>query len=230
MSSPNSPSLADIAIDMNALGDKLSGNTQRLVFHVDIFLMVIGLCFVLLSLPRVLARFSRGAEWTQGYFIRSVRISGRRRRRPSVRRVGMHDVSHGKQPEAWTQDSQPYVVRRPSKKAGEKGNTPSYPPHIPEWPVIARPLGWLLRCRVAPSYSLGQFLLILGYSAVIAYGWFYDSNPFADPNRTGFVAVSQIPVVFVFATKNNLVGLFIGAGYEKVCILSVREFPAQEIK
>lgn len=215
----NLSSLEDVALNMNVLGDRLSGNTRRLAFHIDIFLMAIGFCFVVLSLPRVLARFSQGAEWTQGYFLRSVRVKFTKRRRPSTRSNGKSDL-RGKQPETSTPDAQPYHVRRPSKKAHPKRDLTSYPPHIPEWPATARPLGQFLRFRVAPSYSLGQFLLVLGYSAVMIYGWFYDSNPFADPNRTGFVAVSQLPIVFALATKNNLVGLFLGAGYEKVCVPS----------
>jgi ferric-chelate reductase len=119
-------------------------------------------------------------------------------------------------------NTQTHPIRRPITRARPRHNLTSYPPHVPEWPAIARPLGGFLRFRVAPSYSLGQFLLVLGYSAVMAYSWFYKSNPFADPNRTGFVAVSQLPIIIALATKNNLVGLFLGAGYEKVCFSSNR--------
>lgn len=48
------------------------------------------------------------------------------------------------------------------------------------------------------------------------YAGIYKSNPFTNPTRAGLVATSQVPLVFVVATKNNIVSALTGYGYEKV--------------
>ena len=70
--------------------------------------------------------------------------------------------------------------------------------------------------RVAPGFSVGQFIIIAVYFACVAYASFYHSNIFTDKRRTGWVATSQMPIVFLFAQKNNVIGSVLGYGYEKV--------------
>ncbi|EEB88280.1 hypothetical protein MPER_13966, partial [Moniliophthora perniciosa FA553] len=41
-------------------------------------------------------------------------------------------------------------------------------------------------------------------------------NPFADPDRYGWIAVSQYPVALALAAKNSVLGGFLGVGYEKL--------------
>ncbi|KAG0693019.1 hypothetical protein DFH29DRAFT_1007765 [Suillus ampliporus] len=47
----------------------------------------------------------------------------------------------------------------------------------------------------------------------------YSSNPFTDPERAGWVIASQIPFVYALATKNNIIGMMVGVGYEKLNLL-----------
>ena len=61
--------------------------------------------------------------------------------------------------------------------------------------------------------------LLTALLAIVLYAGLYMSNPLAEPIRAGFVALSQIPVVVIFGTKNNLVGMLIGFGYERVRLL-----------
>jgi hypothetical protein len=72
------------------------------------------------------------------------------------------------------------------------------------------------RHRIVPGFSVGKMLVFLGYVGILTYALLLDSNPLMDYGRGGFVAVSQIPVVFVLAAKNNLAGMLLGKGYEKV--------------
>ncbi|TFY64102.1 hypothetical protein EVJ58_g2857 [Rhodofomes roseus] len=58
-----------------------------------------------------------------------------------------------------------------------------------------------------------------GYLAAIMYSTFFDVNLFTSPTRLGFVAVSQMPVIYVLGTKNNVLGTLIGQGYEKLNFL-----------
>jgi len=74
-----------------------------------------------------------------------------------------------------------------------------------------------LRMRIAPGFSFGQLLILLAYLGTLVYGVFHNSNVLLDQSRTGWIAVSQYPFIYAFAQKNNLIGAFLGLGYEKVC-------------
>ncbi|EGN94416.1 hypothetical protein SERLA73DRAFT_114632 [Serpula lacrymans var. lacrymans S7.3] len=114
--------------------------------------------------------------------------------------------------ESHTYFSHSHLVRHPqAKPAGW-----SLPPHVRAWSSIVPPVASLLRYRIEAGLSLGQVLILTIYFSVLIYATFLDSNPFDDPYRSGFVAMSQIPVVYILATKNNLLGMFIGVGYEKL--------------
>lgn len=95
----------------------------------------------------------------------------------------------------------------------------SFPPHLSAWPVGFRPLASFVRYRIVPGLSMGQILIFVGYFSILAYATFFDSNPFTDATRTGCIAISQLPIVFALATKNNLVGMLLGKGYEKLNFL-----------
>ncbi len=90
------------------------------------------------------------------------------------------------------------------------------PPHITACPRLLRPLLSLFRMRVGSGFSVGQSVIVAIYFACVAYASFYHSNIFTDKRRTGWVATSQMPIVFLFAQKNNVIGSVLGYGYEKV--------------
>ncbi|KAJ8584438.1 hypothetical protein M405DRAFT_826813 [Rhizopogon salebrosus TDB-379] len=81
------------------------------------------------------------------------------------------------------------------------------------------PVTSVLRYRVHDNYSVGQVLLMLVYTGIIFYVSFYQSDPFTDPGRAGAVITSQVPFVYALATKNNIIGMMVGAGYEKLNFL-----------
>ncbi|KAJ3765256.1 hypothetical protein FB446DRAFT_625068, partial [Lentinula raphanica] len=39
---------------------------------------------------------------------------------------------------------------------------------------------------------------------------------FTDTVRFGWITASQLPFVYAFGTKNNVLGMFLGIGYEKI--------------
>ncbi|KAI0954316.1 hypothetical protein AcV7_007581 [Taiwanofungus camphoratus] len=53
------------------------------------------------------------------------------------------------------------------------------------------------------------------------YAGLVNSDPFTDPDRAGFVATSQIPVIIVLATKNNVLGALVGQGYQKLNMMRI---------
>ena len=183
-------------------------NNLRLVFNGDILLLALFACVVVLSMPRAFARLASG--WHQGHILRSVSTDNKRSRKTTNATYsgnGMDmksDVSH-------TYYSHTNLVQH------EKGRaSPAFPHHVPTVSSTLHPIAALLRRRIVPGFSIGQALILALYSGILHYLSLYNSNIFTDPDRTGFVAMSQIPVVFAFATKNNLLGTLIGFGYEKV--------------
>ncbi|EGO19873.1 hypothetical protein SERLADRAFT_401128 [Serpula lacrymans var. lacrymans S7.9] len=92
------------------------------------------------------------------------------------------------------------------------------PRHVPMLSSFIHPISSAL-CHRMNGYSVGQILLMAGYLGILFYGSFYESNPFTDPERAGYVITSQIPFIYAFATKNNVLGFLVGVGYEKLNFL-----------
>lgn len=191
-------------------------NVFQFVFHIDVFLLALAGVFALFALPRAVARFSRAAEWRQGHILRAIPLE-RRAPRPPMRSVqspsaGPSTADNLTSEESHTLHSEAHLIRHPAaKKEGW-----SLPPHICAWSSRIPTFANILRYRLDAGFSVGQALILVIYSAALVYAGFLKSNPFADPLRTGFVAMSQIPVVYLLATKNNILGIFLGLGYEKL--------------
>ena len=97
----------------------------------------------------------------------------------------------------------------------------SSPPHVPSYSALSltAPLASLLSYTPFPSssYSIGRLLFILAYLAglttVLAI---QNGNPLSSPVRIGWAAVVQIPVTVALGTKNNVIGMLVGVGYERL--------------
>ena len=176
-----------------------------LVLHVDVLLLSVLGAFTLFALPRAIARFTRPVEWTRGFFFytsskprstnaRALEDTPSEKNSVSVRAV---DVSS-------------------STESGSSGDRKPPPPHIRSWSTVFPGLTWLLGIQVRSGYSIGRLVLIYAYIGVILYAGLLNSNPFTEPGRAGLVAVSQVPLVIVLATKNNIVSALVGHGYERV--------------
>ncbi len=72
------------------------------------------------------------------------------------------------------------------------------------------------------SPTLGRVILVLGELLVVIVLCFYKLNPRDQWQwenigyRTGFIATAQLPLIFLLAGKNNIVGLLIGSSYERL--------------
>ncbi|KAK0185299.1 iron reductase [Armillaria mellea] len=75
----------------------------------------------------------------------------------------------------------------------------------------------LLALNVGQS-KLSPLFIILAYLSVVLVCIIVDAPLKDNPNRAGFLALAQFPVVFLFATKNSLLSLLLGPGhgYEKL--------------
>lgn len=95
-------------------------------------------------------------------------------------------------------------------------NTPRPAPHVPTWSSVFFRTNCLLQIPVVGSIRVGGALLLLVYFGVLLFAALYKNNIFKNSVRAGLVAASQIPVVVIFAMKNNFISALLGVGYVKV--------------
>ncbi|KIM76946.1 hypothetical protein PILCRDRAFT_825962 [Piloderma croceum F 1598] len=184
-------------------------NFLRLVFNGDIILLVLFACFVVVSLPRAFARLS--SAWSQGHILRSLADNQRNRKVP----VSTSSNTEPGQNIEMKSDNSHTAYSYTDLAQRENGNA-AFPYHVPTWSTLLYPIASPLKRRTMPGFSLGQTLILVIYSTILIYLSLYQSSAITDPERTGVVAMSQIPFVFAFAMKNNLLGAFVGLGYEKI--------------
>ena len=72
------------------------------------------------------------------------------------------------------------------------------------------------------SPTLGRVLLVLGELVLVIVLCFYKLNPRDQWQwenigyRTGFIATAQLPLIFLLAGKNNIIGFLVGSSYERL--------------
>ncbi|KAI0354067.1 incomplete iron reductase [Trametes cingulata] len=215
-------------------------NNSALVWNVDIFLLCAVALFVLMLLPRAAIRFTHKREWVDGHLLHSATVDAPASvvRRPSKRDAVIAPVSSAHIPvpkagypayeledtEKWastTDASHTYashadLLRKASTASGRERRRQNVPTHMPGWSTMLPTLAAILRTTIRPGLTIGKGLVELTYFAVLLYAGLYKSNPFTQPIRAGFVAVSQIPIVIALGTKNSVVGALIGFGYERL--------------
>ncbi|PCH37162.1 hypothetical protein WOLCODRAFT_140747 [Wolfiporia cocos MD-104 SS10] len=193
-------------------------------FDVDVGLLCFAGLFVLLALPRAIARFARLSEWFAGCFFHSVKIQGP----PRFTRPFQLDPKAGISSDSSSPDIEKQagvaitevsssqfddVIDMPSMSMGEPKNPPAY---MPAWSSLFPVASSVLSMKIRPGYSVGKAILLLAYLALLMASALIDVNLFTAPARLGYVAVSQLPIIYIMASKNTVFGALIGKGYEKL--------------
>ncbi|KAH9066825.1 hypothetical protein EDB87DRAFT_463238 [Lactarius vividus] len=216
-------------------------NVPAFVFHIDVLLLGLFALYVVSTLPRAFVRLFQPSEIFNGFFLRSsaqLTLPGRSNstrtlsRADTLGRSGTVTVSKGNAISSLVHNSTggAHAALGEDNKVTEAFSalvTPvanrarnaqqSYAPtRVPRWTTIMHPsLAYALSFRVAPGFPLGKLLVLLAYGIIILYASFFRSNPFKDPNRMAWVAVSQIPIVVALTNKSNWLSWLSGIGYEK---------------
>lgn len=118
--------------------------------------------------------------------------------------------------------SQNHLTRNVSSVSTISGRPRRLPTHMASWSTMLPFIAAFFRTPIRPGLSVGKAAIMATYFVIIMYAGLHKSNPFTDPVRAGFVAMSQVPVVVLLATKNNVLGMFIGVGYEQVRYISFK--------
>ncbi|KAI6000848.1 hypothetical protein EDD15DRAFT_2362320 [Pisolithus albus] len=195
---------------------------MTLAHHLDITISIIIGIFAFLNAPRAIARFANCSERFRGHVLRYVSLH----RKPPIN-TNSDFVHFRSEPEKFkintnTDDSsEGCSTTLKALPTLPLRDTSSNPPFSGQQPVHMPMLSSLvatgfLSCPVYEGYTVAHVLLMAGYAAMVFYCGFYKSNPFSDPPRVGWITVSQIPFVYILASKNNVVGMLVGVGYEKL--------------
>ncbi|KAH8078725.1 iron reductase [Cristinia sonorae] len=235
----------------------------KFVYHLNLFIVVVVVLFILCAIPRLFYRFSHPDEWRNGHFLRSKPVPG------GINVAFSAPLSDDEKEKATVSPLKPAYfsptslpVQQPrvmtldehittsinlydetdDRVIGGKYNTDlsrnisttstmnllsrnastattastrvrrrreGLPAHMPS---LSSRIPFTLR----PGMDVGKALVLICYFGILLYGTFHKSNVFSNAVRTGFLAVSQIPVVVVLGTKNNFIGMLLGMGYERL--------------
>ena len=181
-----------------------------LLYRVDVVLLSITGLFVVAKLPQAIALFGTTSEWFDGHFLHYVPYS------PSANLS--YSPSSSKTDLA---SNISYPFHSPvTQRIAEKGTRvrKRYPPHVGSCIKFLRPVLPLLRLRISPGFSVAQSFVYFIYLVSLVFATFYRSNIFTDQTRTGWVVVAQLPFIYLLSQKNNVLGLLLGCGDEKVTI------------
>ncbi|KAJ7187520.1 hypothetical protein GGX14DRAFT_611346 [Mycena pura] len=198
-----------------------------LVYHAVIALLALVALVFLARIPRALARLWRVSEWMRGHRLGYSPYMG-----PSTSGASLtgapqafqipYDYGNGYSKNEGSSDfSHTYDPRFAAAGTHVAAHGPdAYPPHLEPAPKFLRPVVSLFRSRIAPGFSAAQFSVCAIWFGVLLYAATYRSpGPFTDYNRFGYISISQVPFIFALGSKNNLLSIFLGMGYEKLNFL-----------
>ncbi|KAJ7100631.1 hypothetical protein B0H15DRAFT_816746 [Mycena belliarum] len=188
-------------------------DASAFVYHVNIFILALAATVWLYRLPRAIARFWSLSEWTTGHLLRHVA-------QPSpAPKVVISSRSAHPSPKELESDATHMTFNqiKHARRVNAKGATVhiSYPPHVATSMPLLRPLAVPLSIRISSGFSLAQLLVLIVYISVLIYPTCVaTAGPFVDLDRAAWIAVSQLPVVILFASKNNVLAMLLGSSYE----------------
>jgi ferric-chelate reductase len=181
------------------------------IFHIDILIVSFFVLFGIFTLPRLFVRFSRRSEWFLGLLLHPYNYA---KVQTFQKPLYIMSASNG-------MASSTNICLKPGWQHGviaqkEVLNKDLPPRRMPSWSSRLHVVSAILGREVSKGYTIGQFSVFLGYFCIILYAGVYKGSPFRFWRREGIITMSQVPIVFALATKNNVFGMILAVGYEKV--------------
>ena len=94
----------------------------------------------------------------------------------------------------------------------------SAPVHLPSLSTILYP-ALTLFSRNVMGLSVGRLLIMVMLTAgCFVVSFIAGGDPFESSVRQGWIAIAFLPLTMAFGTKNNVFGMLLGMGYEKVSL------------
>ena len=189
----------------------------KVVFWVDIFLV---LCLAIFVFPLVLKAFGRlrtRSDWGRGLFICECYAVGLGTALTFCRRW-LSDYTKPLSDDTSSARTIPHIAQTTESILEKRGAITQPLPHVKSlasrFYLLTRVIDLQLPFQ---GYHLGQGLLLILYFGTLLFATLYRSSPFKTTGREGAIVASQLPWLYILATKNNAIGLLVGYGYEKVC-------------
>ncbi|VDB95683.1 unnamed protein product [Peniophora sp. CBMAI 1063] len=84
--------------------------------------------------------------------------------------------------------------------------------------LLSAAKSWLVYSPIGTGLTIAQILLCAGYIALVLACVVTNAPLIDNSNRAGFLALAQLPPVFLFATKNSVLSLLLGGAgaYDKL--------------
>ncbi|KIL62831.1 hypothetical protein M378DRAFT_80578 [Amanita muscaria Koide BX008] len=177
-------------------------NSKLLVGYINISITALIGLFVLLRLPRGFARLWNASDWRSGHLLGFRSGISQASARSSSQTTSKVDES----------------VSVPASDLIERGelqrdSNKRPPPHIPAYPAPLRRAVALLRRSTLPGYSNFQIVLMGGYFGILFFALAYLNKYLLSGTRPAWIAVAQLPFLYAFATKANVLGALLGISY-----------------
>ncbi|KAM6494876.1 Ferric reductase like transmembrane component domain containing protein [Amanita muscaria] len=177
-------------------------NSKLLVGYINISIAALICLFVLLRLPRGFARLWNASDWRSGHLLGFRSGTSQASARSSSQTTSKVDES----------------VSVPASDLIERGelqrdSNKRPPPHIPAYPAPLRRAVALLRRSTLPGYSNFQIVLMGGYFGILFFALAYLNKYLLSGTRPAWIAVAQLPFLYAFATKANVLGALLGISY-----------------
>lgn len=223
-----------------------AGSPNQLIsVWVDYSALIVVALFMLVALPRLFARFTTSGTsgWMSGLLLYKAPVlssldptgagSSRNDRSAQLFRQPTNATLRGD-----VDSSQSHTLAAHGYGYGQSSSSNQYskypssaahlattakspfvnaPVHLRSPSSVFHPISSFFTYSYAPGKSIGGALLTLAYVAGLLVAVFIDSgDPLVDPEREGWIAISLVPVLVALGTKNNLVGMLVGMGYERV--------------
>ena len=190
---------------------------ESMVYSINMLFVALLAMYTIVRLPRLLSLLRISSEWKNGHILHYTPYRPKRRLVQAIHSAYPPPLPKDHQTdESHTLYSHAHLVQRLTEKGVPITMDP--PPHIPACIKPLRPLLTPFRVRIAPGFSVAQLLVISTYFYSLLYAALYKSNIFTASTRTAWICIGQMPLVFAFAQKNNVLGSILGYGYEKVSI------------
>lgn len=199
-------------------------NEGTAVFVLHVNLVVFSL-IGLLSVPRLvrtLVRLSRWHAWKDGFLLRHKRLKVS----PRSKSYKLKGYKPGTLPISWPRNTLPNDMASDDSHINlvDMSRMQSIPKTLPRhigpastFPSL-QPLSSVLRTRLfySQEMTVGRLAIVAIYLGIMLFASLFKNNLFTNSKRAGYVAMSQVPLVFALATKNNIIGMFAAVGYEKL--------------
>ncbi|KAG8908964.1 hypothetical protein FRB99_000067 [Tulasnella sp. 403] len=226
-----------VAIESTGSSAPVAGSTapdaQRVMVIFNLSLSFLILLCTFASAPHLIARLRQPGAWRQGWLLQNCKVYTARSivrrslqlapaanalmRTPTVKRSLITETAPNPHSSSDSENGHTYPAAVVAPLVAGRRGSPSVPTHIPSWTTLLHPLSTVLSRNFSITpLSVGQILFLGLYATAFLLAAFVNTSGTANLKRSGWLVVGQTPFVVALGSKNSIVGLLLGRGYERL--------------